>query len=1071
MHIPRCNWLKVSTLLIIGFILSSNNKSFCQINEFSTWYFGHNAGLTWKDLQPNGDPSPLFDGQINTMEAVATISDSYGNLLFYTDGSTVFNREHLPMGNSLASSLGGKLKGHFSSSTIAVVPNPIYSNIYYIFTVAAQLNSDGLCYSKLDMNLDNGLGDIDLSEKNISIFSPTTEKVLAIKHENNIDIWIITHPWNTNQFYSYLITGNGVNLTNPVISTVGSIHTGPNSNTIGLLRSSNSGTKIACSIFDYSLIEYFDFDKNTGIISNCISLPTGIPNNCYAIAFSPNENFIYATSDAVTGSIQGGLFQFDISYTNITDIVASKTIISSIDGGYGQIQLGNDNKLYVSRYGSDYISRINSPDSVGIACDFENESIFLSLGSITINCAYGLPSIINSSFSNPKKINYTACSSTTLFEILDTSNIDQAYWNFNYPSTDTLYHYTDSGYTASFQYDSPGTYYVELKVNRYGYIDSSLHQIFIEFPLDLDLGQDTVLCTDESILYELSYLDSSAYSLAANYSWHAMIENHDYYSSNSTYSINKPGLYSVTVSGSGICPDVSDQILVQYNNVVADFGSDSLGNLCISSPVTLDVSYLNSTYGLVSYLWNTQQTTSSISALVSGTYSVTVSSGYCQSSESIELEYDNPLITPFSTNFFLCEDSSITLNALNEGSDYLWSNFGQSQEIVVSLSGQYSVTISNACGSIIDTANVLLIPASQDLLGDTSYNCYNSNLILSAYSANPFQQYLWSTNESAGAISVINNGLYTVTVSSQCGSFIDSTQVINHFPLFDLLGNDTLVCPGFELMSTESGDSYYWLSGETSQSITISHPGIYYLEIANSCGVFWDEIQIGILDYDFEIELGTDTTICLGDTLILSTNFLFDHLWNDLTTCTELAVYETGTYQVTVSNVCYAHSDSIHVSFVFNDFTFEIDSLFIQEGQSEILEVSPGYYSYLWSNGQTDHWISIDTEGMYWLETVDNSGCAAIDSIIVIQLSNLTTVAFNQIIVYPNPSNNTDLLQICNLPQSSTIQIFTQKGQLIRTIQVNQSEMTLHLNDLSNGIYYLLFQSPRGRSLVQIERL
>src|SRR5690349_19226675 len=94
--------------------------------EASKWYFGRFAGLDFS----SGSPEVISGGQINTLEGVATISDHSGNLLFYTDGMTVWNRFHQVMSN------GTGLHGHPSSTQSAVVV-PVIGDAtrYYIFTI------------------------------------------------------------------------------------------------------------------------------------------------------------------------------------------------------------------------------------------------------------------------------------------------------------------------------------------------------------------------------------------------------------------------------------------------------------------------------------------------------------------------------------------------------------------------------------------------------------------------------------------------------------------------------------------------------------------------------------------------------------------------------------------------------------------------------------------------------------------------------------------------------------------------------------------------------------------------
>ena len=93
--------------------------------EANNWYFGEYAGLSFN----SGVATPLYDGQLDTGEGCATISSPTGQLLFYTDGSTVYDRNHQIMPN------GTGLLGDTSSTQSAIiVPNPSNPNIYYIFT-------------------------------------------------------------------------------------------------------------------------------------------------------------------------------------------------------------------------------------------------------------------------------------------------------------------------------------------------------------------------------------------------------------------------------------------------------------------------------------------------------------------------------------------------------------------------------------------------------------------------------------------------------------------------------------------------------------------------------------------------------------------------------------------------------------------------------------------------------------------------------------------------------------------------------------------------------------------------
>jgi len=166
---------------------------FSQENNANIWYFGENAGVNFN----TGIPLSLTDGALNTWEGCASICNQEGELLFYTDGQTVYNRNHQIMPNGT-----GLLGDYSASQSSIIIPKPDLSpnnNIYYIFTVDRWQDDfvNGLRYSIVDMTLDGGLGDIT-SDKNILLHDKVAEKITAIHHSNNQDVWILTHDWGSN---------------------------------------------------------------------------------------------------------------------------------------------------------------------------------------------------------------------------------------------------------------------------------------------------------------------------------------------------------------------------------------------------------------------------------------------------------------------------------------------------------------------------------------------------------------------------------------------------------------------------------------------------------------------------------------------------------------------------------------------------------------------------------------------------------------------------------------------------------------------------------------------------------
>ena len=93
--------------------------------ETSNWYFGFGAGIHFND---NGSVTPLTNGKLNTLEGCTSISDADGTLLAYTDGITVYNKNHQIVQNG-----NGLLGDPSSTQSAIIVPKPQDPNIYYIF--------------------------------------------------------------------------------------------------------------------------------------------------------------------------------------------------------------------------------------------------------------------------------------------------------------------------------------------------------------------------------------------------------------------------------------------------------------------------------------------------------------------------------------------------------------------------------------------------------------------------------------------------------------------------------------------------------------------------------------------------------------------------------------------------------------------------------------------------------------------------------------------------------------------------------------------------------------------------
>ncbi len=333
--------------------------------EAANWYFGKSAGISFR-----GDSAiAQTNSRLITEEGSASISDKNGNLLFYTNGITVWNRLHRVMPN------GNGLMGMKSSTQSALIlPKPGNDSIFYIFTTDVQAQSNGMRYSTVNMKKDKGNG--DLVFKNNFMVAPATEKLTAVKHSNNRDWWVVGHRWNSNGYMAYLVSPEGVSV-QAVVSNVGTVHGGNNRQAIGYLAPSPDGTKLASALWDdASNFEILHFDRSTGQLSNPILL-TGF-TQAYGVAFSPDGSKLYGTANGAGGK-KAQVVQFDLQAGSPEAISKSAVVVgTSASPRFGAIQLGPDGKLYVARQDNNYLGVISNPNAAGLACTYTDNGFHLA---------------------------------------------------------------------------------------------------------------------------------------------------------------------------------------------------------------------------------------------------------------------------------------------------------------------------------------------------------------------------------------------------------------------------------------------------------------------------------------------------------------------------------------------------------------------------------------------------------------------------------------------------------------------------------------------------------------------
>ncbi len=366
--------------------------NFLQAQQGNIWCFGDSAALDFNNLS-----NPIAtNSAVVSRGSSASIADTNGNLLFYSftrtqsSGPTtglLYNKNHQLMmeGDSIAGS------GWYYE--MGIIPNPADDSSYYLFSIGVT-HQFGLMYSMVDIRGDGGLGTV--TQKNVQLLNfMMVDCLLAIKHGNGRDWWVIVRPSPVgsspnNSWHLFLVEPMGI--TSMSIQNIGSL----NETNSGRLCVDSTGTKISFAN-TVSLVELYNFDRCTGIISNPVQIESSIISPPYPYffsnEFSPSGRFLYITSS--TNPISK-LWQYD---TWAPNILASKTLIwqtSLPPNTIGQVKRGPDGKIYLSSmwinsngwyyfpYDSSMyypenmnLSVINSPDSAGLACDFQPWSFYL----------------------------------------------------------------------------------------------------------------------------------------------------------------------------------------------------------------------------------------------------------------------------------------------------------------------------------------------------------------------------------------------------------------------------------------------------------------------------------------------------------------------------------------------------------------------------------------------------------------------------------------------------------------------------------------------------------------------
>jgi gliding motility-associated-like protein len=746
--------------------------------EASNWYFGAFAGIHFFD---DGSVAPLDDSAMNTAEGCSSISDSNGNLLFYTDGRNVWDRNHVVMPNGNYDMGTGLLGDPSSTQSGIIVPNKNNPDIYYIFTVDephhtnaevypdqytgeyAEANgttstipladdgfNNGLNYSIVNLSVtgtNGSIGDITTRNVHLLTYDPDnddeakykcSEKITAVKNGDGTGFWVITH--FIDKFYAFSVTGSGVVQT-PVVTQLNPIVpiSGYRRNAIGCIKASPNGKRIAIAHVQRGTVTggsdnngaayVYDFDDSTGILSN----PVAVNGNAaaYGVEFSPKSEKLYVSYGNEASGF-GGVHQYDLTSS---DVEASDVFIGSSTQS-ATLQLGPNGKIYRAVVQSGTLDVINFPDESGTACGFQPNGVNLGSG-ISI---FGLPPFITSFLLANITITHNCFGEATQFELAVTDTFDSVSWDFGDGSPATAEESPGHIYAAT------GTYNVVASITRQGettqvHANVTIHAIPVaETPPDLTACDPQ---NDGTAQFDLSQNDAAVLGLqnAAAYNvryFAAMadaINNLQPVDALSYTNTSDPQTVYVRIENK-INPNCYDITMFHISTLPSpEIPATDEAQVCRNTgdPVTLKA-IEGSTEGFT-FSWSTGAVTPTIQVTQPGIYNVTVYNSLgCGNTKAITVLQSDVAVIDEVIVDDLRENNTVTVMAsvpANAQASYLYSldlpngPYKASNVFEEVAPGIHTVYVYSECGVVSKDIAVLSIPKFFTPNGDGVNDTWN----------------------------------------------------------------------------------------------------------------------------------------------------------------------------------------------------------------------------------------------------------------------------------------------------------------------------------------------------------
>lgn len=545
------------------------------------------------------------------------------------------------------------------------------------------------------------------------------------------------------------------------------------------------------------------------------------------------------------------------------------------------------------------------------------------------------------------------------------------------------------------------------------YIDDVSIVAYCDIPKPL-LPPDTLLCGDRFTPIQLKPIRD----FTAKYTWNT----------GDTISISSakaPGQYILTAT-THHCSVSDTQIVSFQKKPTVRLGNDT--SVCNTDLVLV----ASGTNGL-SYRWNIPATDTFARVQVSGTYIIEATEKGCTSHDSQVVTIHRIDSFSLGKDIRICANTGIIDLKLPESTQhkYLWSTFETTRQIITAMPGIYWGELYSGTCRVRDSIEIKFItPPIVDLGNDTSL-CFEVPLRISASGT---WQKLWSDGSTGSFIDVTQPGLYWLTSYNDSCVSSDSILIVRLPHPIISLGNDRLLCNDEETMLRVVGDtaSLTWNTGQLGQEISARAPGVYYVKAINSFGcTSSDTIRLDTFTSPRPY-LGSDTTLCAGDTIVLDAGVFDSYLWNTGSAQQRYTVSNSGTFviRVTDTNGCAA-TDSISLIVHNRPLLSLPQQLRVCDPDTLIVVQSSPGNRFLWSDGTSSASNLVTSYGKLSVMVTDSNQCSQSATIDVVN-SCRGKISIPNAFTPGNGDNTNDVfIPVMRNIRSVHMQVYTRWGELI----------------------------------------